>query len=62
MDKTTPPISKPEKFGVSNQEVIDLASKLREGLPTHDGVLVAHQEQAGVAPGHHQPAPRVVIS
>ena len=60
MDKTTPPISKPERFGVSNQEVIDLAVKLREGLPAHDGVVGEHQGQAE-AVGHHQPAPRVVI-
>ncbi len=60
MDKSTPPISKPEKFGVSNQEVIDLAAKLREGLPAQIESPSPGRVQAEGA-DLPQPAPRAVI-
>lgn len=60
MDKSTPPISKPEKFGVSNQEVIDLAAKLREGLPAQIQSHGPGRVQAEAA-GLRQPAPRAII-
>ena len=60
MDKYTPPISTPERFGVSNQEVADLALKLREGLSTQNNVSGEHRHEQE-ALGEHAPAPRVVV-
>jgi hypothetical protein len=53
MDEFTIPISKPANFGVSQQEIADLASKLRMGFhgkKSENQASISGQGQASVMP------------
>lgn len=62
MEKFTPPVSKPDTFGVSDQEVTELASRLRSGLPQEERYSESRSPATGLgAGGAPRAAPRAKI-
>jgi hypothetical protein len=62
MEKFTPPVTKPDTFGVSDQEVTELASRLRSGLPQEERYSESRSLTNGAgAGGTASAAPRAKI-